>query len=98
MPTVGRVTDLDALLSDSTQISECAAGGERLCRWVLENAPEYAAKVDKVWLWDDWPGGEGRRDSGIDLGRPGSRRRGTGGTTRRAAVGVTMSFSSDGRG
>ena len=41
-------------------------GFERLCRWVLENAPEYAAKVEKVWLWDDWPG-RWAADAGIDL-------------------------------
>lgn len=41
-------------------------GFERLCRWVLENAPEYAAKVEKVWLWDEWPG-RWAADAGIDL-------------------------------
>jgi predicted helicase len=33
----------------------------------LENAPEYAAKVEKVWFWHEWPGRGGRRDAGIDL-------------------------------
>jgi predicted helicase len=42
-------------------------GFERLCRWILENAPEYAAKVEKVWFWHEWPGRGGRRDAGIDL-------------------------------
>jgi predicted helicase len=62
------VTELDLLLAglDADQRVR-GRGFERLCRWVLENAPEYAAKVDKVWLWDEWPGREGRRDAGIDL-------------------------------
>ncbi len=42
-------------------------GFERLCQWVLESAPEYAAKVDKVWLWEEWPGREGRSDTGKTL-------------------------------
>ena len=32
---------------------------------MLENAT--AAKVEKVWLWEEWPGRGGRRDAGIDL-------------------------------
>jgi predicted helicase len=39
---------------------------ERLCKWMLENAPEYRRKVRRVWLWDEWPGRWGR-DAGIDL-------------------------------
>ena len=40
-----------------------AEGFERLCRWVLESAPEYRAKIEKVWLWDEWLGNQGRRDA-----------------------------------
>jgi superfamily II DNA or RNA helicase len=39
---------------------------ERLCKWLLENAPEYRRRVTRVWLWDEWPGRWGR-DAGIDL-------------------------------
>jgi predicted helicase len=39
---------------------------ERLCTWLLENAPEYRSQLKGVWLWDDWPGRWGR-DAGIDL-------------------------------
>jgi predicted helicase len=39
---------------------------ERLCRWYLQNAPEYRLRVRKVWLWDEWPGRWGP-DCGIDL-------------------------------
>jgi hypothetical protein len=47
-----------------------AVGGrafERLVKWVLETAPEYAAALGPVWLWADWPGNGGRIDAGIDL-------------------------------
>ncbi len=39
---------------------------ERVCKWALENVPEYRQRLRHVWLWDDWPGRWGR-DAGIDL-------------------------------
>ncbi len=39
---------------------------ERLCRWFLQNAPQYKNKLKNVWLWNDWPGRWGP-DTGIDL-------------------------------
>ena len=42
-------------------------GFETLCKWVLENEPEYAARLERVWLWNEWPGNLGRSDAGIDL-------------------------------
>ena len=39
---------------------------ERLCRWYLQNAPEYRNKIKQVWLWKDWPERWGV-DAGIDL-------------------------------
>jgi superfamily II DNA or RNA helicase len=39
---------------------------ERICKWALENVPEYRQRLRKVWLWDEWPGRWGR-DAGIDL-------------------------------
>jgi len=39
---------------------------ERVCKWFLENDPEYKCQIKRVWLWDDWPGRWGR-DKGIDL-------------------------------
>ncbi len=50
-------------------ISSLRPGGgdlERLCKWLLENAPEYRSRLTKVWLWQDWPGRWGA-DAGIDL-------------------------------
>lgn len=39
---------------------------ERVCKWALENVPEYRQLLRQVWLWDEWPGRWGR-DAGIDL-------------------------------
>ena len=39
---------------------------ERICKWLLENAPQYALNVGQVWLWDEWPDADGP-DRGIDL-------------------------------
>jgi len=39
---------------------------ERLCKWYLENAPEYRLRLKNVWLWDEWPSRWGP-DTGIDL-------------------------------
>ena len=38
---------------------------ERICKWMLENVPEYRSQLRQVWLWDEWPG-RGSRDIGID--------------------------------
>ena len=40
---------------------------ERLTREFLATDPVYAAQYDEVWLWQDWPGREGKTDTGIDL-------------------------------
>src|SRR5258706_6120799 len=39
---------------------------ERVCKWFLENDPEYKRQLRHVWLWNDWPHRWGR-DKGIDL-------------------------------
>ena len=39
---------------------------ERFVKWFLVHDPEWLTRVDKVWLWDDWPENWGR-DCGIDL-------------------------------
>lgn len=57
-------------MSLETLLDSLSAGGrdfERLCAWLLVNVPEYRARLDRVWLWDDWPGREGCPDAGIDL-------------------------------
>ena len=39
---------------------------EHFVKWFLKNDPEWSTQVDKVWLWDEWPGRWGP-DKGIDL-------------------------------
>jgi predicted helicase len=39
---------------------------EHFVKWFLKNDPEWATQVDKVWLWNDYPGQWGR-DCVIDL-------------------------------
>jgi predicted helicase len=39
---------------------------ERFVKWFLTTEPEWSTQVDKVWLWDEYPGRWGR-DCGIDL-------------------------------
>ena len=39
---------------------------EEICRWFLLNDPVYNAQIEKVYLWDEWPGRWGP-DAGIDL-------------------------------
>jgi superfamily II DNA or RNA helicase len=39
---------------------------ESVCKWFLENDPEYKRVIKCVWLWKIWPGRWGR-DKGIDL-------------------------------
>lgn len=59
--------DLQGLLA-SLDGDPLARGSEfeRVCKWFLENDPRYAAQLEKVWLWRDWPDRWGV-DAGIDL-------------------------------
>jgi predicted helicase len=40
---------------------------ERLIVGFLKIDPHYAAKYSDVWLWSDWPGRNGKPDTGIDI-------------------------------
>lgn len=40
---------------------------ERLIAQFLRTDPVYADRFDEVWLWQDWPGRNGKIDTGIDL-------------------------------
>ncbi|MGH3852885.1 MAG: DEAD/DEAH box helicase [Pseudonocardiaceae bacterium] len=40
---------------------------ERLIQGYLRTDPQWARQFDNVWLWMEWPGREGRPDTGIDL-------------------------------
>ena len=40
---------------------------EVFCKWFLEKDPEWSKRIDKVWLWDDYPDKWQRQDLGTDL-------------------------------
>ena len=40
----------------SHQIRPGGRDFELLCKWLLENVPEYRQRVTRIWLWDDWLG------------------------------------------
>jgi len=40
---------------------------EVFCKWFLENDPEWSKRVDKVWLWGEYPNKWQRQDLGTDL-------------------------------
>lgn len=40
---------------------------EVFCKWFLENDPEWSKRVDKVWLWDEYPNKWQSQDLGTDL-------------------------------
>jgi predicted helicase len=58
---------LDELRASST--SEAGKGSklERLFATYLKTDPVYADQFSDVWLWQDWPGRDGKHDTGIDL-------------------------------
>ncbi len=57
------------LTSLRNEFGEQAAGKkfEVFCKWFLENDPEWSKKIDRVWLWDDYPDKWQREDLGTDL-------------------------------
>lgn len=61
MSTINQL--LQSLSSDS---NERGNQFEIICKWFLENDPIYKKKIDKVWLWNDYPKRWGA-DKGIDL-------------------------------
>ncbi|WP_104133046.1 type ISP restriction/modification enzyme [Cryobacterium sp. M91] len=40
---------------------------ERLVRAYLTTDPVWTARFEEVWLWQDWPGRDGKVDTGVDL-------------------------------
>ena len=40
---------------------------ERLVKAFLTHDPLFAERFSRVWLWREWPGNRGERDTGIDL-------------------------------
>jgi len=61
------VANLSELLQSlSRRPAERGRQFEYVCKWYLQNDPEYSAELSNVWLWSEWPGRWGA-DSGIDL-------------------------------
>ena len=40
---------------------------ERLARAYLTTDPVWTARFEEVWLWQDWPGRNGKVDTGVDI-------------------------------
>lgn len=64
-------TPLDALLAEFRSLADSKrmSGNylEQLARHFLTVEPLWADQLGSVWLWRDWPGRDGRPDTGIDL-------------------------------
>lgn len=58
---------LDDLRSHALDERDKGDKFERLVASYLRDDPEWAARFSDVWLWSDWPGRQGRPDTGIDL-------------------------------
>jgi len=64
-------TRLDALLAEFWDLADSKrmAGNylEQLARHYLTVEPLWGDQLGSVWLWKDWPGRDGKPDTGIDL-------------------------------
>ena len=60
-------TILDDLARIATDARDKGDKFERLMAAYLRTDPLYKDQYSDVWLWADWPGREGRPDTGIDL-------------------------------
>lgn len=70
-PEPDDATPFDALLQQFRSLADSKRmqGNylEELVRHYLQLEPLRADQLQNVWLWKDWPGREGRPDTGIDL-------------------------------
>lgn len=68
---MGVTTSIYEVLEDlrAAALSESDKGSklERLMLSYLKTDPVFADQFSDVWLWQDWPGREGKHDTGIDL-------------------------------
>lgn len=66
-----RESALDGLLEEFRDLADSKrmAGNylEQLVRHYLTVEPLWADQLGAVWLWKDWPGRDGKPDTGIDL-------------------------------
>ncbi len=58
---------LDELRGAATSEADKGSKLEQLMLSYLRTDPVYAEQFSDVWLWQDWPGRDGKHDTGIDL-------------------------------
>jgi predicted helicase len=58
---------LDELRASATSEADKGSKLERLFKAYLLADPVYADQFSNVWLWNEWPGRQGKHDTGIDL-------------------------------
>ena len=58
---------LDELRGAATSEADKGSKLEQLMVSYLRTDPVYAEQFSDVWLWQDWPGRDGKHDTGIDL-------------------------------
>ena len=58
---------LQKIRDSSTDSKEVGDKFERLMAAFFKTDPAYKMQFRNVWLWSDWPGNEGKPDTGIDL-------------------------------
>ena len=60
-------TILDQIRNTKTSEADKGTRFEELIRQYLLNEPVYKEQFSNVWRWTNWPGREGKTDTGIDL-------------------------------
>jgi predicted helicase len=58
---------LDRIRESSTNTKEVGDRFERLMAAFFRSDRTYKSMFNNVWMWSDWPGNEGKVDTGIDL-------------------------------
>jgi predicted helicase len=58
---------LDELRASALDERDKGEKFERLMQGYFRTDPEWALQFGEVWLWSEWPGRDGRPDTGIDL-------------------------------
>lgn len=58
---------LDDLWCSATSEADKGSKFERLMAAYLRTDPTFADQFSDVWLWQEWPGRDGKHDTGIDL-------------------------------
>jgi predicted helicase len=58
---------LDHLRASALSEADKGAKFERLVQSYLRTDPLWADQFSHVWLWGEWPGNQGKHDTGIDL-------------------------------